>query len=233
MPQFSEGAGWPVDVRIPVFVRDGGSWDEEAVLESVSLFTSNPTVGIDGTGERVIVGAFGGRSVAVYVRSTSGWTQEATLPSQGTRVALSGDGRWAIVGDPAADEAVLFIRSAAGWSEAGRLRGRMASGFGSAVSLSADGRRALVAAPYDAPPATGAVSGASTGSARLYALTDGCFRAELLLVPRMDVEGPHPRRFGAAAALSSDGTSAVVGAPATDSNDGGLNVGSAHTFTLP
>src|SRR5258708_1200575 len=82
---------------------------------------------------------------------------------------------------PSLECVVYFVRSGATWPEASILRdGRNYSQFGAAVALRADGGRAAVGVPSDAPAATGAAS----GSVRVYELRDGAFREEFLLVPR-------------------------------------------------
>jgi hypothetical protein len=210
-----------------VFVQIGGQWVEEGVVRGSLTDWFSPMVAIDGTGERVIVGASPCR---VAARTATGWIEEATLSVSGGAVALSSDGTRAVVGVEAEDRAVVFVRTGSSWREEATLRARCCRQFGAGVALSADGTRVLVGAPSDSPTATGG----GTGSAWMFALRDGAFRQELLLVPRtLPGERVGHDHFGHSVALSAGGESAVVGGPALITPSGALYVGAAHVFTPP
>jgi hypothetical protein len=218
--------GDPPRVSARISVRGEEVWDEEA---AITLRAPSPrlpvAVAIDARGERAIVGD---ATVRVFARGTAGWAEEAELVSEPGRVAISADGTRAVVGLPDGNRAVVFARTGATWSEIAVLIGWGDIALGSAVALSADGSRVLVGIPYDAPAATGLVS----GSARLYALRSGTYVEEALLVPRdVPLASRGPAAFGAAVALSADGTTAAVGAPFH--GDAELaSVGAAYLFAL-
>lgn len=153
-----------------VFVRSGSSWTEEAVLSDPSGQASDQfggAVSLSADGSYALVGAVAGTagtgSALVFRRVGSVWANQATLAIAGASadyfgrsVSLNAAGSRAIVGDswtdrmPRSGSAHIFERIGDAWVEAMTLI--PAAGvdyFGSAVSLSADGTRALVGAPGD------------------------------------------------------------------------------------
>ncbi len=155
-----------------VFVRSGATWSLEATLLASDRAATDRlgcAVSLDSTGTRALIGAWG-RDIAgvfnvgiarVFVRSGSSWTEEATLLATdgvegdrfGTSVALSGDGLRALVGAPfvatGRGRAYVFDLVSATWAEAARVDasvGVVGDHFGTAVSLTSDGSRALVGA---------------------------------------------------------------------------------------
>jgi|GEM_PF-1925105 len=94
---------------------------------------------------------------------------------------------------------------------------------GFAVALSADGTLALVGAPG------ATVNGqALAGKAYLYALSQRVWKR---VHEFADPAGAGGDQFGGAVALSGDGGTAVIGAPATAANNGGGAQGRAYAFT--
>jgi hypothetical protein len=102
----------------------------------------------------------------VYIRSNGVWSQQTKLvgtgvtggigAQQGDSVSLSGDGNTAIVGGPDDNNRVgaawVFTRSNGVWSQQAKLVGTGAigrAGEGASVSLSGDGRTAMVGGPID------------------------------------------------------------------------------------
>ncbi|MBP7550720.1 MAG: hypothetical protein KA761_10580 [Gemmatimonadaceae bacterium] len=166
--------------------------------------------------------------------------QEATLLAPdgaaydhfGVSVALTSDGSRALVGaygdDTAggsnAGSARVFLRTGTTWAqEATLLAPDGASGdyFGYSVALTSDGSRALVGAFQD-----DTAGGANAGSARVFFRTGTTWAQEAaLLAP----DGAAGDNFGVSVALTSDGSRALVGAPADDTA-GGANAGSARVF---
>lgn len=234
-----------------VFRRDAGTWNYEATLTPSSPAAYDwfgVAVDISADGQRVIVGASqddtaGGLdsgSARVFVRASTSWTEEAVLipssraPNDGTggAVALSADGRYALVGTTFGDVggvgnagvATVFVRSGSSWTEQAQLFHPSPSAndfFGTSVSLSAAGDRALVGALYDDAPASDA------GSAAVFVRTGASWAMEGGLLVASD--GAASDVFGQAVALSPDGTHAVIGA----SQDGTATealVGSARVF---
>jgi len=160
-----------------VWTRSGGVWSQQGAR----LVASDPVEsGYQGTsaalsadGNTAMTRAFSG-GVWVWTRSGDVWTQQGTKlvgtgasesAIQGWSVALSGDGNTAVIGGPFdggdnTGSAWLWTRSGGIWRQQGnKLFGSGADGktqFGASVSLSADGKTAIVG-----------------GSASLYTLKTG------------------------------------------------------------
>ena len=185
--------------------------------DSTTGFGRSVAMTPDGT--EVVVGADdinneGTGAVYVLVGAGGGWAQQARLTAGdasqnaafGYAVAVSADGSTILVGATFAGgdgKAYVFTRSGAGWSEAaefGANDGRtFGDAFGSAVSLSADGRTALVSRPGYSWPSMAYVF-TNHGS---WALT-----ATLKAAAPQENDG-----FGAASALAPTGSRLVLGAP--------------------
>jgi hypothetical protein len=148
----------------------------------------------------------------------------------GFSVAISGDGKTALVGAPGANgfagAAWVFTRSGGAWIQQGpKLTGGEASGaaeecseeageaqgecgFGHSVALSADGNTAVIGAPRD---------NEQRGAAWVYTRSGSTWtQGPELSDPGEGAGG----RFGRTVALSADGETALVGAPATNSGRG-------------
>jgi hypothetical protein len=162
-----------------VFVRSGSTWSQEAKLEAsdgAELEWFGGSVSLSADGSRALIGAYGddttrgadAGSAYVFVRSGSTWSQEAKLEASdgaegdsfGASVSLSADGSRALIGAFADDttrgmnagSAYVFVRSGSSWSQEAKLEasdGASVDYFGYSVSLSANGDRALIGAPYD------------------------------------------------------------------------------------
>ena len=169
----------------------------------------------------------------MFRRSGGTWTQEgpkltpsgAVGPSQfGWSVALSWDGSTAVIGAPADDgfagAAYVFARSGSTWTQLGSkltatgevVRPRS---FGDSVALSGDGATALIGAHGDH---------GSVGAAWVFARSGRTWTQQGL---KLDCESGRasPAIFGISVALSSDGTTALIGAPLDDGS-----VGTAWVF---
>src|SRR5262249_11334750 len=132
-------------------------------------------------------------SAHVFLRTGTTWSEEVGLISGpagirfGSAVALAADGSRALVGIPFADgagtdsgSAVIWRRSGTHWDEEGSLPASgLAAGdhFGSSVSLSADGSRALVGAPDDDTAA-----GSTVGSAQVFVRSGTTWSQEAALL---------------------------------------------------
>ncbi len=165
-------------------------------------------------------------AVYAYTRSDGGWSEQATLtgPSgQGNRfgvdIALSADGSRAVVGAPAEDgstaNAVVFERDGENWAQQTALDSpTMATGqYGEGVAVGEGGELVFVGDP-----------GADLVS--VYRFSSGGWRRTTQLtgaIGRGTISA-----FGAAIALDTDGTTAVIGAPG--SNSPGLGSGAAFAF---
>jgi len=235
-----------------IFVQGGSSWVQESKLvpsdsEVHAQFGYSCSISSDGT--RAIVGAAyddatGGTdpgAAYVFTRSGTSWVQESKLvPSDsevsalfGWSCSISDDGTRAIVaalyddatGGTDSGAAYVFTRTGTSWvqeiklvpsdSEANAL-------FGHSCSISSDGTRAIVGAPYD--DATG---GTDSGAAYIFTRSGTSWAQESKLVPSDSEAGA---QFGISCSISSDGTRAIVGAYADDAT-GGTNSGAAYVYS--
>ena len=150
-------------------------------------------------------------------------TDESGPGEFGHSVAVSGDGATALVGgftdDGDSGAAWLFTRTGGGWTQQGpKLTAADAVGrsqFGYAVALSWDGNTALITAPGDDD---------NVGAAYVFARSGSTWTQQ---GPKLTPTGTvNPSRFGLSAALSGDGTTALIGGP-----DDRIGLGSAWVFT--
>ena len=140
----------------------------------------------------------------------------------GWSVALSADGNTALVGAPTDNGSVgaawVFTRSGTTWTQQGsKLTGSGEVGtqeFGEGVGLSADGNTAIIGGPR----------GNGVGAAWVFARSGGVWTQQ---GPKLTAKGESgPGEFGYRVTLSSDGNTALIGAP----GDNG-EVGAAWVFT--
>jgi hypothetical protein len=175
----------------------------------------------------------------VFTRSGVTWTQQAVLTYSsgassdlfGYSVALSGDGNTAICGavldDPSGSNsgsAVVFTRSGATWTEQATLThsvGAAGANFGSSVDLSSNGDTAIVGAPNDSSV------GSNNGSAVIFTRSGGAWTQQATLRNSFAASGD---ALGTSVALSSDGNTAIAGAPSADP-EGYASAGNAVVFT--
>ena len=224
-------------------------------VEGDQTYGSSIALSADGT--TAFVGDIGANSnsgaVYVYqVSSESDWSSSAPLVatltdasapggSFGWGIALSADGTTALIGNGlfgsggdgceltvVGDAFVFHVSSESAWSSSSTPNATLSDGgtvgdcFGSAVALSANGTTALIGA-YSADGLIGdafvfhvsSESDWSSSSAPAATLTDAT-----------------AAWFGWSVALSADGSTALIGAPATE--DGGADyTGAAFIFTAP
>lgn len=177
----------------------------------------------------------------IYVRTASGWAQQGDKlvspnaignAQQGTSVAISADGNTVIVGgaedDNGRGSAWIYTRSGTTWTEQTNLVGTGAIGNarqGSSVSLSADGNTALVGGSSD---------DAEMGAVWIFTRSGGTWTQQSKLVGTgstrvEDNENTmlSPVNQGCSAALSADGSTAIVGGNGDDSG-----IGAVWIFTL-
>lgn len=162
----------------------------------------------------------------VFDRSTGSFERRATLVPEtaddrdqvGRAISLSEDGSTVLVGapnyevEPDVDAGAGFVFEATeeGWVQRGELVPEDAEsdqGVGRAVSVSSDGSTALVAAPFDGNRST-----PEAGAAYVFDRVDGGWQQTAKLV---DDDAAVEGHVGLAVALSGDGTTALLGAPAT------------------
>jgi uncharacterized repeat protein (TIGR02543 family) len=224
-------------------------------VEGDQTYGSSIALSADGT--TAFVGDIGANSnsgaVYVYqVSSESDWSSSAPLVatltdasapggSFGWGIALSADGTTALIGNGlfgsggdgceltvVGDAFVFHVSSESAWSSSSTPNATLSDGgtvgdcFGSAVALSANGTTALIGA-YSADGLIGdafvfhvsSESDWSSSSAPAATLTDAT-----------------AGWFGWSVVLSADGSTALIGAPATE--DGGADyTGAAFIFTAP
>jgi hypothetical protein len=212
----ARGAHYPV--RVDPFVQVGEP-----------LFGAGYSVALSEDGNTAIVGDPGapfvpgsGRAL-VYTRSAGTWDPAATELSGGAEsentfgysVALSADGDTAMVGGPLADsaggEVWTFKREGGSWKPFGTpLRPASAERwFGASVALSAVGTTALVGAPRE-----------GGGSVWAFVEEGNAWTQQGL---RLKSRGAG-EKFGQSVALSKEGSTALIGAPEANGDEGAAYV---------
>lgn len=218
-----------------VFTLSGSSWTQQAALTLAKAPTSayfGDSEALSTNGDVAIIGAPNAGEVAVFTRSGSTWTQSATIVPRisvtgfGGSVALSNAGTEALIGDNGSDTgtnvstAIVYNKNADGaWIAAQTLSPSGEDNNGSTfyemhVALSGDGSTALLGNGFDQ-------SGA--GSAWVFALSGSTWTQQggrLIGSGAVDAA-----EFGGGVALSSDGNTAAIGAPADN-----CNAGAAYIF---
>jgi hypothetical protein len=152
---------------------------------------------------------------------------EAGSGEFGSSVALSADGNTALVGAPGdsggAGAAWVFTRSGSTWTQQGeKLTGAGETGvarFGGSVALSADGDTALIGGARDAE---------GVGAAWVFTRSASTWAQQGEKLTGAGESGPGA--FGQSVALSSDGSTALIGAP-MDNPIALAAVGAAWVFT--
>jgi hypothetical protein len=223
-----------------VFTRAGGSWSQQGTKlvgtgASADVAYQGYAVALSADGNTAIEGADDDNNemgaVWVFSRSGGNWTQQGSklvgtdgveIVYQGSAVSLSSDGNTALVGGPRDNNwtgAVWVFRRTGGvWAQQGNkllCTGNTGSAhLGQAVSLSGDGNTAFVGGPADA-------SGA--GAVWVFVQSGGAWSQQGSKLTGTGATGTASQ--GVSAAISSDGTTAVVGG--SDDNAG---VGAAWIF---
>jgi hypothetical protein len=220
------GAAW-------VFVRSGSTWAQQGPKltgggetgkgrfgVSVALSADGNTALVGGPRDDADVGA-----AWAFTRSSSTWSPqggklvgsgETGAGEFGSSIALSADGNTALVGVPEDDAATggtwVLTRSGGVWNQQGsKLTGgeEENSEFGVLVALSADGNTALVGGWND---------DGRKGAAWVFTRTGGVWSQQ---GPKLVGAGVSPGDgFGTSVALSSDGNTALIGAPGNDFRNG-------------
>ncbi len=220
-------------IKIDPFVQQGnsltggGEWGGGDFGASVALSADGSTALIGAPSDDLRVGA-----AWVFTRSGSTWSQQGNKLTGGgergegefgTAAALSADGNTVLIGGIGDDKdtgaAWVFTRSGSTWSQQGEklvgsfpeLEGR----FGQSVALSGDGATALIGC--------GPFYGHG-GGAWIFTRTGSTWSQQ---GPRINPSGEVGEgNFGTSLALSSDGSTALIGAPWDNSQ-----VGAVWAFT--
>ena len=246
-----------------VFTRSGDTWTRQARLTASDPGTEDEfgkAVAISADGRTLVVSAWldnitqdnifkeNAGSAYVFTRSDGTWTEaQKVIPSdasQGDQFGSQGDqfgwavalvGETALIGAPGDDDlgrgagaAYVFTRSDSTWTQAQKLTASDGSAddfFGGMIALDGDADTAVIGSIVSGG------SGHSPGAA--YVFTDsgsGWTQQQILTATDAGVD----EQFGDAVALSSDGQTAVVGAPGVDldpSSFDGNQSGAAYVFT--
>ncbi len=201
---------------------------------SVSLNSDGSVVAIgepenDGNGD-------GAGQVRVYQNNNGTWSQigadingEAIGDNFGSSVSLSADGSILAVGAPDNDgngsdagHVRIFENNGGTWSQLGQdIDGEDGGdGFGTSVSLSADGNIVAIGAPYNDDNAS------TSGHVRVYQYNSSTGQWEQI---GQDIDGENSGDVsGTSVALNDDGTVVVIGAPNNDEN--GSKSGQVRVF---
>ena len=222
---------------VRVFTRTGSTWTEQAELapksgEEIGNGGLGSSVALSADGNTAVIGVpgddVGAGAAWVFARSESGaWTQQGGKLTGsgeegegqfGSSVALSSNGNAALIGGPGdggkVGAAWVFALSGEIWSQQGaKLTGTGESGageFGWSVALSKQGTTALIGAPGDS---------SQVGAAWVFAASSaGAWsqQGEKLVGSGESGAG----ELGRSVALSSDGSTALLGDPADSTNTG-------------
>jgi hypothetical protein len=207
-------------------------------------------VALSRDGTTAIVGAVGDVTTRedegqafVFEWNGSAWTQARTVsPAEqdtpgllGQSVALSADGSTALVGVPVGARdadvptgtAYVLTADDGAWTRETRLlpqQAEPAERFGMSAALSADGTTALVGANPLSPDNPNQYL---DGAAHVLERVDGSWEHQVRLTAENSDEA---HRFGMTAALSADGTTALLGASKEDTENG-EEAGAAYVFS--
>ena len=235
-----------------VYVRGGTSWTHQKELTHPNPVANDQfghSVSISGDGKYALVGCpyddttGGGNagSAQVYARDGTSWDHQKELlhpipaanDSFGFDVSISADGNYALIGVPglsptaSAQVYARGLRDGAPWTHQAELLHPNYSGvmdkFASTVSISGDGKYALIGVAFDDHNGI-----QNNGSAQVYVRdgTSWTHHAELL--------HPNPAavdNFGWSVSISGHGTArCIVGSPTDDTTGGGTDAGSAQVY---
>ena len=203
--------------------------DAANVLRESATLPGGESVAVSGDGRTAVVGALGERgpgSASIFSRTESRWRLVARLTPSGksdgakfgSSVGISGNGRNVLVGAPGTDDgkgaAWVFSILGGGVTVGSRLRiGSMSgkSAAGTSVSLSADGRNAIVGGPGDDK---------EKGAVWFFRKSGAAWRQPGGKVTASDAKGKS--RFGSSVAIGYEGDSAIVGGPGDFSDRGAV-----------
>ena len=235
-----------------VFTKNGNSWSQQAQLIASNGSTNNLfgwSVALSSDGNTALVGAayktLGANpqqgAVYVYSRNDQSWSQQQILTASdgaasdsfGYAVAVSSDGSTALIG--AAFKTVgansnqgavyAFTQSGGIWSQQAELTaadGATDDTFGRSLSLSGDGSTALIGA-YNKTVGANSVQGAA-----YVFIQSGVVWLQQSELTASD--GTANDNFGNSVALSTDGNTALIGAPAKNIGSN-INQGAAYAYT--
>jgi len=215
----TNGAAWSTN-------RLAGVWSMNSANDFDSTANEGSSVAVSADGSVILwggpadAGGFGGAGVLggpcmpaepPFVTMLQAELDPIGNAQQGASAALSADGATALVGGPGDNGGIgaawVFRCSQGSWSEVAKLIGAPAIGAsaqGTAVALSADGKTALIGAPFDNNDA---------GAAFVFTLDPGGWTQQTKLFGSNAIGASAQ---GTAVALSADGNTALVGGPSDD-----------------
>jgi hypothetical protein len=238
--------------KATVFTRSGSAWTQQQVItktDGVAGDRFGVSVALSSDGNTAIVGDHmddvgampDQGSAIIFIRSEGVWTQQQLITKSdgtgsdqfGSSVALSSDGNTAIITTQKDDvgrtrlqgSATIFTRSGSVWTQQQtitRTGGGNTDYFGASVALSGDGNT-VIAGQYGDP--NNGIAG-DPGSATVFTRSGSTWTQQQIITK---TGGAYPDFFGYAVALSSDGTTAIIGAIG-DEVGNGAGQGSATIF---
>ncbi len=218
-------------------VSSEGSWSSSSTPTATLTNSSGGSddglgnaVALSPDGTTALIGAPGvnnsaGAAYVFHVASEGSWasssTPTATLTHSsgasgdtlGGAVAVSRDGTTALIGAPGAGAAYVFHASAEGsWSSSSTPTATLTGG-GASVALSSDGTTALIGAPG---------LNSSTGAAHVFhTSSEGSWASSSTPTATLtNSSGASGDALGGAVAISSDGTTALIGADGVTAKSG-------------
>jgi hypothetical protein len=216
-----------------IFTYSDNSWIRQTKLsanDGAAADFFGQSVSLSADGSAALIGATGKDEWkgAAYIFTGSGgtWTQQAKLTAVdgvavdffGQSVSLSADGSAALIGATGKDEwkgaAYIFTGSGSTWTQRTKLTavdGVADDMFGNAVSLSVDGSAALIGADGDDD------KGGSSGVAYIFTGSGSTWTQQAKLTA---ADGAANDRFGSSVSLSSNGSTALIGAYGKESYRG-------------
>ena len=183
-----------------VFTRSAGAWSQQTVIKASNIQTSahfGSSLGIDGDGNTLVVGAVGESSAAT---------------------GINGNQSENLTGPNATGAVYVFTRSVSVWSQQAYVKASNAAAFdafGSSVALSRDGNTFAVGAGAEASAATG-INGNQTDNSASNAGAVYIFtRSTTIWSQQAYVKASNTggnNYFGSSIAISSDGNLLAVAA---------------------
>lgn len=226
--------------QVWIFARSASGWTQQGPAitpsnENGGNLEFGSSVAISGNGDTVLIGGVVDSTTHgaawIFTRSGTSWSQQAELsPTDadvgslvGTSAALSADGNTALLGGSGdanyVGAAWIFTRSGSTWTQQGaKLTANDEvgeAGFGRTAAMSADGKQALIGGFGD---------NGQAGAVWAFANVAGVWLQQGAKLTPTDEIGAGD--FGVGIALTPDGTSAVIGGSADNSN-----LGAAWVFT--
>lgn len=211
---------------------------DEAFGHAVAL-SADGTTALIGANAEDDGGLTDNGAAYVFTLNAGMWMQQAKLLASnkaaannfGTSVALSGNGNIALIGAEGQSEGALakngagyiFLRAGTAWTELAILRAADAASsdlLGSSAALSSDGELALLGSRGKAP--------SSRGAGYVFVRAGNVYAQQAKLTAS---DGATSDNLGKAAALSADGTRAIIASP--DVNVTTVNnAGAGYVFTF-